>query len=176
MIFITGENYDSSKHNLSKIKIFRNKYSHKLPEWKVWRAMRGRCHDKTHTAYKRYGGRGIGYCERWLSFDNFYEDMGPRPYLEFELDRIKNHIGYCKDNCRWVSASYNNSNRASIKGSLPRGVSKYSRKEGKYIARIRIEKVRYSLGLFDSLEEARDAHNIIFKEWFGVSCEKRYEK
>ena len=47
-------------------------------EWRAWRNMRVRCQVKTHHAYQRYGGRGIRVCRRWLVFENFLADMGPK--------------------------------------------------------------------------------------------------
>lgn len=46
----------------------------------VWSQMKARCLNKKVPHYKRYGGRGITVCDRWLnSFENFIEDMGLRP-------------------------------------------------------------------------------------------------
>lgn len=57
--------------------------------------------DVKHRKY--YADRGIGVCDRWLKFENFLEDMGERPEGK-TLDRIKNDLGYSKDNCRWSTS------------------------------------------------------------------------
>ena len=50
--------------------------------WNSYRAMLSRCYNAKDVGFKRYGGRGIRVCERWLeSFANFFSDMGTRPKL-----------------------------------------------------------------------------------------------
>ena len=68
--------------------------------YKSWDAMKGRCFNRNGKDYKNYGGRGITICKEWLTFENFYRDMGERPEGK-TLDRIKNNEGYCKSNCKW---------------------------------------------------------------------------
>lgn len=81
-----------------------------MPEHHSWRSMKARCLRKTHHAYDRYGGAGITVCERWMSFPNFLEDMGPRPE-NTTLDRIDNTKGYSKENCRWATWTQQQRNR-----------------------------------------------------------------
>lgn len=82
---------------------------------KVWSDMIGRCTNKNHKSFKYYGGRGIKVCEKWLTFENFYADMGHRPE-GLQIDRTNNDGNYEPGNCRWVKPKENiNNRRNSIK-------------------------------------------------------------
>ena len=82
------------------------------PEYRSWIAMKTRCNNPNHRHFDNYGGRGIRVCERWVrSFENFLADMGPRPSLQYSLDRIDSEGGYEPGNCRWATRSEQNRNR-----------------------------------------------------------------
>jgi hypothetical protein len=83
----------------------------KTPEFVLWQGIKERCANPKHKAYKNYGGRGITVCSRWLDFQNFYDDMCPRPNKDLQIDRIDNNKGYSKENCRWVSRQENFRNK-----------------------------------------------------------------
>lgn len=89
-------------------------------EYKIWQGMLRRCNNKNYRGYKDYGGRGIKVCERWRKFENFLADMGRRPANK-TLDRTDNDGDYSPDNCRWATASEQNSNRRSNRYLLING-------------------------------------------------------
>jgi hypothetical protein len=92
-------------------------------EYAAWRAMKSRCYNPKDASYKRYGGRGIRVCDRWLeSFDNFYADIGPAPSPDSSFGREDNDGMYEPENCRWETTSQQNRNRSiSFLVDLPDG-------------------------------------------------------
>lgn len=85
-------------------------------EYRIWCNMRYRCLVPLDPAFKDYGGRGIGVCERWMKFENFIADMGPRPSSKHSLDRFPNNDGnYEPGNCRWATKSQQQRNTRKSK-------------------------------------------------------------
>ena len=84
-----------------------------VDEYSVWSGMIQRCTNPNSEAYDNYAGRGIFVCDRWMSFENFYADMGPRPSPMHSLDRIINDQGYNPENCRWATRVVQNNNTRS---------------------------------------------------------------
>ncbi len=82
------------------------------PEYKTWRNIKSRCYNPNATYYEYYGGSGIGVCERWLeSFENFLEDMGPRPSKTHSIERVDNYCDYGPKNCIWTIKKVQMANR-----------------------------------------------------------------
>lgn len=84
---------------------------HKSSEYSSWNAMKNRCDNISFKHYDRYGGRGISYDPRWKNFSIFLEEMGTKPSLEYQLERIDNDKNYCKNNCIWVTRKEQTRNR-----------------------------------------------------------------
>lgn len=70
--------------------------------WNIWVNMMQRCFNKKNNEYHNYGGRGITVCERWKTFQNFFNDVG-HPKEGLTLDRIDNDENYEPSNVRWAT-------------------------------------------------------------------------
>ena len=69
-------------------------------EYRAWINMRQRCNNPSNKDSFYY--HNIVICEEWSDPICFINDMGAKPSVHHELDRIDNTKGYCKSNCRWV--------------------------------------------------------------------------
>jgi hypothetical protein len=72
----------------------------RTPEQNSWAAMIQRCTYPKSKSWQRYGGAGVKVCERWLQFENFLVDMGPRP-VGTTLSRFADSGDYQPGNCAW---------------------------------------------------------------------------
>jgi len=80
--------------------------------YQVWVGMRQRCRDSKDRFWHRYGGRNITVCERWQTFENFVEDMGPGK-RGWTIERVQNDSGYCLQNCVWAQLIHQARNRSN---------------------------------------------------------------
>jgi len=89
---------------------------HKLSrsaEYYIWRGIKQRYNNTNSPRYVTYGKKGIKICKKWLNFEKFYEDMGPRPTPTHTIDRKNNNKGYCKSNCKWSTKKERANNRST---------------------------------------------------------------
>lgn len=88
--------------------------------------MKTRCTNPNAENYKRYGGKGIKYCEGLSDYDFFYKILGDPPTDKHSLDREDSSMNYscgcCKEcisnfwklNVKWSTTKEQASNRGDF--------------------------------------------------------------
>lgn len=89
--------------------------------YSTWCNMLDRCRNPKNHQFNDYGGRGISVCNRWMTFENFYADMGDRP-PGLLLERINNDLGYKPSNCKWATWNDQAKNKRVSKRWLVNGI------------------------------------------------------
>jgi hypothetical protein len=102
---LNKETYLTFKHGL------RN-----TDEYKIWLGIKQRCYNAKRKEYKNYGGIGILMCDSWKNNPvQFIKDVGIRPSKLHSLERVKNNLGYSKENCIWATVKEQNRNTRRTK-------------------------------------------------------------
>lgn len=135
--------------------------------------MRDRCNNPNNPAYQNYGGRGIKVCDDWgNSFISYYEYVGIQP-SSMSLDRIDNDGNYEPGNVRWATNTIQAINRRKFKKSEYHGVNK--RGNSKYRSRVMFDGTSYSIGDFNTKEEAAYMYDCFALSLFGFDCPTNFD-
>lgn len=79
-----------------------------------WLSMLDRCRNPRNSSYKNYGSKGIKVCDRWMTFENFKNDMGRCP-KSFSIERLNVDGDYCPENCIWADAKTQSRNKRHMR-------------------------------------------------------------
>lgn len=93
------------------------------PTYSSWKMMIQRCTNPRNGNYAYYGAKGVKVCERWLTFENFLEDMGERKGYK-TIERVNRDGDYEPSNCRWATRKEQAQNRRDTRLITLHGVTK----------------------------------------------------
>ena len=139
------------------------------PPYSSWQNAKDRTTNPKNPNWADYGGRGITMCQEWEdSFEAFWQDMGVTWEEGLTLDRIDVNGNYCKENCRWATASTQCHNRRKFKKCSSRyvGVSWFNDRSS-WCAYIDVNKKREYMGSFLSELSAALAYDNRSEELYG---------
>jgi len=139
----------------------------KIPGYYSWSGMKSRCYCTSYASYFSYGGSGITVCDRWRnSFENFMNDMGPRPE-NHSIDRLDNNKGYYPENCRWATSTQQNRNKRIGKNNTS-GITGifWSKHKKKWDTHIRNNGKLIHLGVFNNIFDAACARKSAELKYF----------
>lgn len=134
---------------------------------RAWADMLQRCLNPSNKQYRDYGGRGISVCKRWLTFVNFFTDMGIAP-KGLALDRKNNNRGYSSRNCQWATRRQQESNKRNTPLLRYKGQTKtlmqWARSTGINHITLRA-RVRYGWDTKRALSEPIKPKKLIHPRW-----------
>lgn len=115
LVNVTTDKLNRGQKGCRKCSVYRTHGKSGIREYKIWNGMTQRATNPNDPNYEYYSGRGIGVCERWLKFENFFEDMGYAPSSKHTLERMENDKGYYKENCKWATMKEQSKNKRNNK-------------------------------------------------------------
>lgn len=136
--------------------------------YQCWADMKTRCDNSSNKYYDYYGGRGITYCDKWKTFEGFWEDMKDTYKDDLTLNRRDNDGAYCKENCCWDTKHFQGHMRRKKKGTLLNSIGMlFDTKSLTYRVRMKIDEYGYSFGTYSTEQEAAKAYDDASEMYYG---------
>lgn len=142
---------------------------------RIWTGMKTRCDNPNVVEYPDYGGRGITYCDKWKTFEGFWEDMAEGYSDILTIDRNNTNGNYEKSNCSWETMSVQGHHRRSKKTSKSSFVGVRT-KENHFEASFCKNGVVQYLGRYKTEYEAAQAYDDAYELVYGTRNNKTERK
>lgn len=137
-------------------------------QYRCWVDMKTRCDKPNNKFYDYYGGRGITYCDKWKTFEGFWEDMKDTYEEHLTINRRDNDKNYCKENCWWDTKNFQGHMRRKKKGTLFSVIgASNSMSIGRIDANIKWDIYNLFLGTYDTEEEVAEAYDAAALLFYG---------
>lgn len=102
----------------------------------------------------------------WADFNTFVTDVGPKPTVMHQLDRIDTDKNYGPDNCRWITPTENTVNSRPRNGRKYKGVYQHKGRP-QYFVMITWNSKPLHCGSFKTEKEAALAYNKAMLKYYG---------
>lgn len=135
--------------------------------YQCWADMKTRCDNTNNKFYDYYGGRGITYCDKWKTFDGFWEDMKDTYSDDLTLNRRDNDGNYCKNNCYWDTKNFQGHMRRKLVGADFKSVGLAYDQDGAIAAKIKINEQAVYLGRYQTEKQAAKAYDDASQMFYG---------
>lgn len=153
---VSGKTKSCGCYNAAKSK---SHGMHDTRQYQCWADMKTRCLNPDHRCYSEYGARGITVCEKWLTFEGFWEDMGATYSDNLTLNRRDNDKGYSADNCEWDTKEFQGHMRRKLKGTALPEIGIRQTPKGRFTAHIKFHGRNLFLGSYATKQEATEAYD-----------------
>lgn len=84
--------------------------------YKIYYGMRSRCYNPNNKNFDHYGGRGVGICAEWQTFEAFESWAMSHGYQDgLTIERKDINAGYSPGNCCWITPAEQQKNKRTNK-------------------------------------------------------------
>jgi len=137
-------------------------------QYQCWADMKTRCDNSKNKFYDYYGGRGITYCEKWSTFEGFWEDMHATYDDTLTINRRDNDGNYCKENCEWDTRNFQGHMRRKLQGTKLNVIGGVlNEKSGMISTAIKRDGKRILLGNYATEQEVAEAYDCASEIVYG---------